>query len=290
MNQYTYFALGILLGIGLAVFYFMNREEKIEKQIEMDQKIYSTKKLDITMENVVKNINEKIKELKRELTEDEKNEKKRKDNIKSVKIFSDEPEIGEAKADPETMKGAKVRINGAVFFMGDSVVMYANDAVVLEEAVSEEQKVHTYILVQKDCTWDEAFEECKRMGGYLARINTEEEWNQIKKQIKEEGKEKIQFFLGARRNSGEKEYYWVDEDNEFTGDRLDNNDEQWCKDVWLKGEPSYYDSSVKKDEDRLNIFYYSQEDKWVFNDVPNNILDAVPQFKERIGYICEMEE
>ena len=44
MNQYTYFVLGILLGIGLAVFYFMNREEKIEKQIEMDQKIYSTKK------------------------------------------------------------------------------------------------------------------------------------------------------------------------------------------------------------------------------------------------------
>ena len=42
MNQYTYFVLGILLGIGLAVFYFMNREEKIEKQIETDQKIYST--------------------------------------------------------------------------------------------------------------------------------------------------------------------------------------------------------------------------------------------------------
>ena len=74
MNQYTYFVLGILLGIGLAVFYFMNREEKIEKQIEIDQKIYSTKILDITMENVVKNINEKIKELKRELTEEEKNE------------------------------------------------------------------------------------------------------------------------------------------------------------------------------------------------------------------------
>ena len=74
MNQYTYFVLGILLGIGLAVFYFMNREEKIEKQIETDQKIYSTEILDVTMENVVKNINEKIKELKRELTEEEKNE------------------------------------------------------------------------------------------------------------------------------------------------------------------------------------------------------------------------
>ena len=52
----------------------MNREEKIESRIKLDQKIYSTKLLDITMESVVKKINEKIKEVKRELTEDEKNE------------------------------------------------------------------------------------------------------------------------------------------------------------------------------------------------------------------------
>lgn len=74
MNQYTYFALGIVLGISLAVYYFMNREEKIESQIKLEQKIYSTKLLDITMESVVNKINEKIKEVKRELTEDEKNE------------------------------------------------------------------------------------------------------------------------------------------------------------------------------------------------------------------------
>ena len=74
MNQYTYFALGIILGISLAVYYFMNREEKIEKRIKLDQKIYSTQRLDTTMESVVENINKKIKELKRELTEDEKNE------------------------------------------------------------------------------------------------------------------------------------------------------------------------------------------------------------------------
>lgn len=74
MNQYTYFALGIVLGISLAVYYFMNREEKIESRIKLDQKIYYTKLLDITMESVVKKINEKIKEVKRELTEDEKNE------------------------------------------------------------------------------------------------------------------------------------------------------------------------------------------------------------------------
>ena len=74
MNQYMYFTLGIVLGISLAVYYFMNREEKIEERIELDQKIYSTKRLDTIMESVVENINKKIKELKRELTEDEKNE------------------------------------------------------------------------------------------------------------------------------------------------------------------------------------------------------------------------
>ena len=74
MNQYIYFALGIVLGISLAVYNFMNREEKIESQIELDQKIYSTKRLDTTMENVVDKINLKIKEFKRELTEEEKNE------------------------------------------------------------------------------------------------------------------------------------------------------------------------------------------------------------------------
>ncbi len=93
MNQYTYFALGMILGISLAVYYFMNREEKIEKRIKLDQKMYSTKKLDITMESVVENINMKIKELKRELTEEEKDEiieqcYKDKFNMENLKIVT----------------------------------------------------------------------------------------------------------------------------------------------------------------------------------------------------------
>lgn len=74
MNQYTYFVLGILLGLGIAIYLWASREEKIEKRIRLDQKIYSTAKLDITMETVVERIRYKINEAKRELTEDEKNE------------------------------------------------------------------------------------------------------------------------------------------------------------------------------------------------------------------------
>ena len=48
--------------------------EKIERTIIRNQKVFSTKKLDLTMQNVVERIDYKIKEVKRELTEDEKNE------------------------------------------------------------------------------------------------------------------------------------------------------------------------------------------------------------------------
>ena len=74
MEKYIYFIAGIIFGIAVSVYLFISREEKIEKTIINDQKIYSTEKLNDTMENVVKAIDNNISELKRELTEDEKNE------------------------------------------------------------------------------------------------------------------------------------------------------------------------------------------------------------------------
>jgi len=74
MNQYIYFILGILLGLAIAVYFFLNREEKIEKIIKYNQETFSSKRLDNTMETVVDRIKIKIDEVKRDLTEDEKDE------------------------------------------------------------------------------------------------------------------------------------------------------------------------------------------------------------------------
>ena len=74
MNQYIYFILGILLGLAIAVYFFLSREEKIEKIIKYNQETFSSKRLDITMETVVDRIKMKIDEVKRDLTEDEKDE------------------------------------------------------------------------------------------------------------------------------------------------------------------------------------------------------------------------
>lgn len=74
IDKYVYLFLGIILGLLTAIYYFVSREEKIEKEIKINQKMYSTKKLDETMKKVVDKINVTVKQLKRELTEEEKNE------------------------------------------------------------------------------------------------------------------------------------------------------------------------------------------------------------------------
>ena len=73
-EKYIFLILGVILGAAIMSYFFCNREEKIERTIIRNQKVFSTKKLDLTMQNVVERIDYKIKEVKRELTEDEKNE------------------------------------------------------------------------------------------------------------------------------------------------------------------------------------------------------------------------
>ena len=72
MDKYTYLFLGVLLGLAIAIYFIASREEKIVNEIKINQRKFSTKKLDIAMENVVRRISSTAKELKRELTEDEK--------------------------------------------------------------------------------------------------------------------------------------------------------------------------------------------------------------------------
>lgn len=73
-DKYVYFILGIILGAAIVIYWWANREEKIENEIKKNQKVFSTSRLDTTMETIVNKIKLKIKEVKRELTEEEKNE------------------------------------------------------------------------------------------------------------------------------------------------------------------------------------------------------------------------
>ena len=72
LGIYSYFVLGIVLGLAIGVYFIADREEKIQKEIEIQQRIFSTKKLDMALEKAVDIMKSRIKNLNRELTEEEK--------------------------------------------------------------------------------------------------------------------------------------------------------------------------------------------------------------------------
>lgn len=157
------------------------------------------------------------------------------------------------------------------------------------ETEDPEKAIHRYEIIQADCTWEEAYQDCIARGGYLVRINTKEEWKLIKQQIKNEGKTNLQLYIGGHREPGSKAYYWVDENMEAVGKRLDSGYTKWCDSVWLDGEPTYEETTLGLTEDCMCTFLYKSTNKWVFNDVPNDLIGALSSNKGKIGYICEYE-
>lgn len=152
---------------------------------------------------------------------------------------------------------------------------------------TEEPKEHRYELVIEDCTWEEARQKCADKGGYLAALETEDEWDALIKTIELNGMKDKMFFIGARRELDGSTYYWADAQNQLTGESL-NEDGSVLKSHWMSGEPSYQDQGIP--EYCVNMYYYKDEGRWVLNDVPNNVLGAVKSYSGRIGYICEYEE
>ena len=127
--------------------------------------------------------------------------------------------------------------------------------------------IHRYEFFIDDCSWYAAMQKAKESGGYLVRIESPEEYDYILSEIARGGYESIQFRIGARRNQGELSYYWVDENNNTIGSPIQVSEEN-C----------------------VDIFYYSAEDRWVWNDVPDDIISIAPGYSGRLGYIVEYED
>lgn len=134
---------------------------------------------------------------------------------------------------------------------------------------SSEEGIHTYEVITADMTWDEAYNDCIKRGGYLARINSREEWNAIIAQIQASNTEACYFYVSGTRNDGGSSYYWKNENGELYGEPL-NSSAFWGNDLWLENEPSFQDGDVT--EDVMAILYMKSANRWVLNDVANNRL------------------
>lgn len=187
--------------------------------------------------------------------------------------------------------GAEVELSGHIEFLDGVPVISVTDVTVLKEAVNEED-IHRYEVFVADCTWEEAYINCLRMGGYLARINSKEEFKYITKQVieKESDYTKKQYYIGMRRDVNSDAYYLVDENNELFGSRMDGGYTDWANSLWLSNEPSYYDSTLELEETCVTVFKYKETNKWVINDIPSNLVLLVPSYEGKIGYICEFDD
>ena len=156
------------------------------------------------------------------------------------------------------------------------------------------EQSHRYELIVEDITWMEAEQSCKDKGGYLATITSKEEFELLTKQIVDEKKTKISFFIGATRDenyvnhsSGVIAYHWVHD-----GSDIDLYDEE-TKEFWLADEPSFYGRKAdgsKLDEQYVDMIYREADKRCYFNDVADDILAQVPSFSGSVGYICEYDE
>lgn len=153
-------------------------------------------------------------------------------------------------------------------------------------APADSTAIHRYDYILSDCTWQEAFQDCINKGGYLVRINTPEEYEYIRKEISKKKMTDVFFRIGGRRDPQSRDYYWVNQNNKLFGDKL-NAASSWCSDEWMKNEPSFQDGNVQ--ELYMDLFFSDEENRFVWNDVPDNMLQTDPAYSGKLGYICEYE-
>lgn len=138
---------------------------------------------------------------------------------------------------------------------------------------------HTYEVFSDDVSWQEAERACEAMGGYLATITSEEEYDRVSNLAAESGLTYL--WIGAS----------LDTDSDEWSDKSWVTGEKWTFEKWYPGEPSREDSDGVKENYLClwNAKYDGVEMGWTFNDERNDLVEALPYISGKIGYICEFE-
>ena len=235
-------------------------------------------------------------EIKEDILNEVMKEIKESASVKTDSNKTDLDEIGVNKTDTDNTESDKTDISQSNEEKDDAVSKISSDKNSGNNNSKNKmnEQSHRYELIVEDITWTEAEQSCKDKGGYLATITSKEEFELLTKQIVDEKKTKISFFIGATRDenyvnhsSGVIAYHWVHD-----GSDIDLYDEE-TKEFWLADEPSFYGRKAdgsKLDEQYVDMIYREADKRCYFNDVADDILAQVPSFSGSVGYICEYDE
>lgn len=197
----------------------------------------------------------------------ESSEKNEKEEVSNAEVNSVDVEEDAVKADEETDLDTETI---KPYVAGDD---------------TKDNEIHTYLVIIGDYNWEEAYYDSRKYGdkAYLAHINSDEEYQYLSDLLTDHYSGYI-FWIGARRDSDKYIYKWTNAKNELVGDNICNLP------YWLSNEPSFYDVSVNEFEYNVDMFYSKTEGRYVMNDVPTNILEYVPSYLGKMGYILEIED
>ena len=138
----------------------------------------------------------------------------------------------------------------------------------------------TYELVLDNVTWVEAHAAAAEQDGKLVTLETEEEYRFVLDLILSQGDPNGYYHLGAQREIGKTEYYWVNADQNMYGTLL-NDPSAWCYSLWQTGEPSF--TWKEKDERAVILYYSKKEARWcLYDGYQYEIADG-----RQYGYIIE---
>lgn len=152
-----------------------------------------------------------------------------------------------------------------------------------EDQSPQADMVTKYYYMAGDCSWSEAAEKAREMGGHLATFETESEYAAMVADLNSQNMSNMQFRIGARRDLEGDGYYWVDETNTAYGEPL-NDPDAWCASRWLEGEPSYGWDDLP--EAYVSIYFDQGRNDWVWNDVADEVYSSE---SGKFGFIVEAQ-
>ena len=139
------------------------------------------------------------------------------------------------------------------------------------EATPRILRNHGYDIFVEDVSWTEARERCSELGGHLAVISNEEEFNKVVELAETTGVDYV--WIGCHRVEGQ--LLWETTDEGYF--------------LWGVGEPSEWDRNDNVSEDYIML--WRNNGGWFFNDNRNDPNADYPQmYSGNIAFICEYED
>ena len=153
---------------------------------------------------------------------------------------------------------------------GPSVTM---DIGILPE-IEEIPPEHSYQVIKDNVSWTRAAAACTRLGGHLAVINDEAEFNEITRLCDEQGLTYV--WIGAHRVGGVEKW---ENGSDLTDGYV----------LWSRGEPTYIDRNDQVAEDYIML--WKNNGTWAYNDNRDDPYADYPyMFEGIIGYVCEFND